>query len=72
MWHAAGKVPDQHIHVAAGRIEIGPQHRAEEAEAVHAARATEGVEPFAINRNGQFGDAHDRRMAEGGWDASAG
>jgi hypothetical protein len=39
---------------------------------VHAARATEGVEPFAINRNGQFGDAHDRRMAEGGWDASAG
>src|ERR1039458_4939582 len=48
----------QHVHVAARRIEVIAQHRAEQAQLADAARATKLRDLLAVNLDGQFGNAH--------------
>ena len=57
-WADVGLVFHQHVHVAAGRIEIVAQHRAEQTELADSPIAAEGGNRFRIDGDGQLGDAH--------------
>ena len=49
----------QHVHVAARRVEVIPQNRAEQAQPANAPGAAELRDLFAVSLDGQCGDAHD-------------